>query len=99
MVNDQFLDLRLANLNTQLILPEKFMQWVGEIEKPAEIADSQPHASYGAITHGKWSFLSRTTPDIDYLLVPIKTSIQTMLVQQREAKSKTTKLQLQRYTA
>ena len=44
---------------------QKVMQWVGEIEKLAEIADSQPHAAYGAITHGlssKWTFLSRTTP-------------------------------------
>ena len=59
------------------------MQWVGEIEKLAEIADSQPHAAYGAITHGlssKWSFLSRTTPDIDHLLVPIETSIRTILL-------------------
>ena len=62
---------------------QKVMQWVGEIEKLAEIADSQPHAAYGAITHGlssKWSFLSRTTPDIDHLLVPIETSIRTILL-------------------
>ena len=62
---------------------QKVMQWVGEIEKLAEIADSQPHAAYGAITHGlssKWSFLSRTTPDIDNLLVPIETSIRTILL-------------------
>ena len=59
------------------------MQWVGEIEKLAKIADSQPHAAYGAITHGlssKWSFLFRTTPDIDHLLVPIETSIRTILL-------------------
>ena len=59
------------------------MQWVGKIEKLSEIVDSQPHAAYGAITHGlssKWSFLSRTTPDIEHLLVPIETSICTILL-------------------
>ena len=62
---------------------QKVKQWVGEIEKLAEIADSQPHAAYGAITHGlssKWSYLSRTTPDIDHLLVPIEASIRTTLL-------------------
>ncbi len=45
----------------------KVTHWIAEIEKLSEIADSQPHAAYGAITHGlesKWSCLSRTTPDI-----------------------------------
>ena len=62
---------------------QKVKQWVGEIEKLAKIADSQPHAAYGAITHGlssKWSYLSRTTPDIDHLLVPIEASIRTTLL-------------------
>ena len=62
---------------------QKVKQWVGEIEKLAEIADSQPHAAYGAITHGlssKWSYLSRTTPDINHLLVPIEASIRTTLL-------------------
>ena len=59
------------------------MQRVGVIEKLAEIADSQPHAVYGPITHGlssKWCFLSRTAPDIDHLLVPIETLICTILL-------------------
>ena len=51
----------------------KVKKWVGEIERFAEIADSQPHAAYGAITHGpstKWSYLSRTTSNINHLLEP-----------------------------
>ena len=52
-------------------------------ERLAEIADSQPHAAYGAITHGlssKWSYLSRTTPNINHLLEPIEYSICTTLL-------------------
>ena len=36
----------------------KVKQWVGEIERLADIAESQPHAAYEAISHGlssKWS--------------------------------------------
>ncbi len=59
------------------MLPDRFISdfvrgkvthWTAEIEKLSEIADSQPHSAYGAITHGlasKWSYLSRTTPDIE----------------------------------
>ena len=39
--------------------------------------------AYGAITHGlssKWSYLSRTTPNIDHLLEPIEYSIRTTLL-------------------
>ena len=49
----------------------------------AEIADSQPHAANGAITHGlssKWSYLLRTTPNINHLLEPSKHSITTNLL-------------------
>ena len=62
---------------------QKVKQWVGEIERLAEIADSQPHAAYGAITQGvasKWSYLSRTTPDINHLLEPIENAIRTTLL-------------------
>ncbi len=47
------------------------------------MADSQPHAAYGAITYGlvsKWSYLSRTTPGIDQLLLPLENSIRTTLL-------------------
>ena len=61
----------------------KAKEWANEIERLAEIADSQPHAAYGAITHGlagKWSYLSRTTPDIGHLLEPVEHSIRTSLL-------------------
>ena len=43
---------------------QKVKQWVGEIEKLAEIADSQPHAAaaYGAITHGLSSKSFKNNP-------------------------------------
>ena len=62
---------------------QKVKQWVGEIEKLSEIADSQPHAAFGAITHGvssKWTYLSRTTPDISHQLDPIEHAIRTTLL-------------------
>ena len=49
----------------------------------AEFADSQPHASYSALTHGlssKWNYLSRTTPNIQSSLQPLEDSIKTKLL-------------------
>ncbi len=45
---------------------QKVQQWVGEIDKLSDIADSQPHAA--RFVYSKWSYLSRTTPNIDHLL-------------------------------
>ena len=61
----------------------KVKEWVREVEKLSDIADSQPHAAYGAITHGftsKWAYLSRTTPDIGDLLLPLEHAIRTSLL-------------------
>ena len=61
---------------------QKVKKWVEELERLAEIAESQPHAAYGAITHGlsgKWSYLPQTTPNISQLLEPIEYSIRTRL--------------------
>ena len=75
----------MALVSTSLLMVDQFLglQLVGEIERLAEIADSQPHAAYGAITHGlssKWSYLSRTTPNINHLLEPIEYPICTTLL-------------------
>ena len=56
----------------------KVQQWSKELESLATIAHSQPHA----FTHGmtnKWSYLTRTTPDIGYLLQPLEVIIRTKL--------------------
>jgi len=52
--------------------------WIQEIDQLSAIAQSQPHAAYAAFTHGlssKWSFLSRTIPNIGDLFQPLEDSI------------------------
>ena len=52
-------------------LCSKVEEWTSSITVLSEIAVSQPHAAYSALTHGlssKWSYLSRVTPDISHLL-------------------------------
>ena len=45
----------------------KVKQWTNELKSLSNIATSQPHAAFAAYTHGmmsKWSYISRTIPDI-----------------------------------
>ena len=49
----------------------------------SEIAMTQPQAVYAALTHGlasKWTYLARTTPNIDILLAPLKQVIRHKLL-------------------
>ena len=49
--------------------------WCHEIEALSEVALSQPHATYSAYIHGlaaKWSYVSRTIPDIGPELRPLE---------------------------
>ena len=67
---------------TERYVNKKVMEWCSELENLASIADTQPHAAYAAITHGlasKWSYISRTTPDIGNLLNPIEDTLRTKL--------------------
>ena len=51
---------------------EKVAEWSLKLEKLTTIAETEPHA---AITHGlasKWTYLSRTTPDISEHLEPLE---------------------------
>jgi len=53
----------------------KVSEWKRELERLSEIARTQPQAAYAALTHGlvsKWTYLARTTPNIDGLLEPLK---------------------------
>ena len=46
-------------------------------------AKSQPHAAYSALVHGlssRWSYLSRVTPNISHLLIPLDTTLTTELL-------------------
>ena len=61
----------------------KVSEWSDDVSTLADIAKSQPHAAYAAITHGlssKWSYLSRVTKDIGSLLEPLEITIRTKLI-------------------
>ena len=61
----------------------KVQVWSDEINSLASIAHTQPHAVYAAFTHGftsKWSYLSRTIPDIGPLLQPLEDLIRMKLL-------------------
>ena len=60
----------------------KVLQWSRELECLASIAVTQPHTDYAAFTHGmptKWSYLTRTVPNISHLLQPLDNIIRTKL--------------------
>ena len=58
----------------------KVHQWSTELKTLANIATTQPHAAYAAYTHGltsRWSYLSRTTPNISDELLSLEAVIRT----------------------
>ena len=68
---------------TEEYVAGKVEKWSEEIKKLAHIAQTQPQATYSAYTHGlssRWSFLSRTIPDIADLLNPLEETIQQHLI-------------------
>ena len=61
----------------------KVQAWTKEIKRLAEVAISQPHAAYAAFTHGpsnRWSYVLRTIPDIEDLLLPLEDAISQHLI-------------------
>lgn len=64
-------------------ISSKVQVWVEEVERLSLFAESQPHAAYGALTHGltsKWTYLCRTTPNIATLLAPLDEVIESKLL-------------------
>lgn len=64
-------------------ISSKVKEWRQELETLSTIAISQPHAAYAAITHGlasKWTYLSRTTPNVSENLAELENIIQTKLL-------------------
>ncbi len=62
---------------------EKVAEWSLELEKLTTITETEPHAAYAAITHGlasKWTYLSRTTPDISEHLEALERIIRMKLI-------------------
>ena len=57
---------------------DKVQQWVEEVKLLSVIAQTQPHAAYSAYIHGlssKWTYLSRTVPNIEKLVQPLEDAI------------------------
>ena len=62
---------------------EQVVLWQQELHCLSVFAESQPHAAFTVFTHGlisKWSFLSRTTPNIGVLLEPLEITICSKLI-------------------
>ena len=58
---------------------QKVSEWVNTIEHLSTIAHTQPHAAYAAFTHGltsKWTYITRTIPNISDLFSPLEEVIQ-----------------------
>ena len=57
---------------------QKVTTWIDELDRLSSIAITQPHAAFTAFTHGltsKWTYLARTTPNIEYLIKPLEETI------------------------
>ena len=68
---------------TNLYVTNKVTQRSTEVNTLANLATSQPHATYAAYTRGltsRWSYLARTTPDISDNLQSLETAIRTRLL-------------------
>ena len=62
---------------------EKVEGWINEIVKLAEFAHSHPQASYVAYTFGlkhRWTYYTRTLPNIEDLLEPLERAISDVLI-------------------
>ena len=62
---------------------ERVKTWVDEIHLLATISLSQPQSVFSALTHGlmnRWTYLSRTCPNITTFLLPLEEAIRTVLL-------------------
>ena len=68
---------------TNKFTSEKIDQWSSELRLLSEIAITQPHAAFAAFSHGfssRWSYLSRTQPNISDLFLPLENIIRTVFI-------------------
>ena len=64
--------------STQDVLRKEIKKWSESIQELSKIAKIQPHAAYAAFIHGirnQWSYLMRTTPNLEDLLQPLEKAI------------------------
>ena len=62
---------------------QKVAGWAREVERLSSIAATQPQAAYAALTHGlisKWTYLSRTVPNIEDLFKPLEDVIRNLFL-------------------
>ena len=63
---------------TEGYVQRKVTNWVDELERLSSIAITQPHAAFAPFTHGltsRWTYLARTTPNIEDLIKPLEETI------------------------
>ena len=82
--------LQMVDLTSVLLLVQKNSQvkskvneWSSTISLLSEIALSQPHAAYAALTHGllnKWSYLSRVIPNAGEVFSPLDNALRLQLI-------------------
>ncbi len=68
----------------RVFVQEKVNGWIEDLQMLTDIAKSQPHAAYAAFTHGyrhKFSYLSRTTPNIVSILAPLEEFLSSTFIQ------------------
>ena len=61
----------------------KVSSWCSLVSNLADFATTQPQAAYSALNHGlssKWTYLSRTTPNISHLMKPLDEILRTHLL-------------------
>ena len=57
--------------------------WVKDIEELAEIALEEPQIAFAAFIKGlshRWTYVMRTIPDIEHMLVPLEEALSTILI-------------------
>ena len=68
---------------TDQFVAERVDQWSGEVSLLSAIATTQPHAAFAAFTHGlssKWSYLSRTLPNLSNHLQTLENIIRSEFI-------------------
>ena len=61
----------------------KITSWVSCVNCLSGIARIQPHAAFAALTHGlmsKWTYLSRTTPNINCMMIQLDETLRSKLL-------------------